>query len=345
MTQLKFTKEELLAEHDYATTQVEAGQRLHGGFDAAGRYISPRTLQRGPAVEHWTGALRKRGGELLAADSSLLAGIRYPNAAQTKLLLQEGLGQGFWNNLTITGMIEARGRILADMSFPSFQSVIVQDISEMALGHLNRGLLVAHGLDEGGDPARGIGGHDVMWFVLRDLAFGEVDYPAPPETPNIARPESEQRRMPPISDPHARLIYFLLNLLLIEFRAERGFAVTEQLLRDPEVFTERRADAERAADIVDRIRIDEEIHVSSLRLILGEIRSLDFRTLDGGTISGAEVVDDFWKEMCHWATVEQPPLAAEQQRALCRERIARHPDAERVQREFDALEESSYSGH
>jgi len=342
---MRFTKEEILAEHDYATPQVEAGQRLHGGFDAEGRYISPRTLVRGPAVERWTEALQERGGDLLVADSSLLAGIRYPNVAQTKLLLQEGLGQGFWNNLTITGMIEARGRILADMTFPNFQSVVIQDISEMALGHLNRGLLIAHGLDEGGEPARGIGGHDVMWFALRDLAFGEVDYPHPGDPPNIARPESEQRKMPPISEPHARLIYFLLNLLLIEFRAERGFAVTEQLLRDPELFTARRAEAERAADIVDRIRIDEEIHVSSLRLYLGEVRSLDLRTLDGGKISGAEIVDDFWKEICHWATVEQPPLAAEQQRTLCRERIARHPQAERVQRAFDALEESSYSGH
>jgi len=36
----------LFAEHPYARRQVEAGQRLHGGFDADGRYISPQTLVR-----------------------------------------------------------------------------------------------------------------------------------------------------------------------------------------------------------------------------------------------------------------------------------------------------------
>lgn len=345
MTQLRFSEAELLAEHAYAAPQIESGHRLHGGYDAAGLYISPRTLLREPAIDAWIIALRERGGELLDADSSLLAGVRYPNFAQSKLLLREGIGEGFWNNLTITGMIEARGRILADMTFPDFQDVAVEDISDMALGHLHSGLLKAHGLDEGGEPARGIGGHDAMWFALRDLAFGDVDYLPPDAPPNIARPESDQERMPPISDPHARVIYFLLNLLLIEFRAERGFAMSEQLLRDPYLFTERREQAERAADIVDRIRRDEEIHVTSLRLLLGEVRSLDFRRLDGGTIAGAEVVDEFWRAICRWATEEQPPLVAEQQRELCRERIAQHPEAARVQEAFDALEESSYQAH
>ena len=159
---LVYTREELLRSHDYAAPQIEAGHRIHGGFDANGTYVPPRSLVRGPAIAAWTEALRARGGEPLPADSSLLAGIRYPSTAQMKLLLQEGLGQGFWNMLTITGKIEARGRVLADMSFPDFQPIVVEDISEMALGHLNTGLLKAHGLDEGGEPERGIGGHDTM---------------------------------------------------------------------------------------------------------------------------------------------------------------------------------------
>ena len=142
-----------------------------------------------------------------------------------------------------------------------------------------------------------------------------------------------------------RVIYLLLNLLLIEFRAERGFGMTEDLLMDPELFSEDRADAERAADIVRRIRRDEEIHITSLQLILGEIRHLHFKTNDGGTIKGSEIVDDFWKEITHWATVEQPQLAADQQRELMRERISRHPEADRVQAAFDALEETGYDGH
>ena len=330
--------------HDYAQPQIEAGQRLHGGFDDGGQYVPPRTLLREPAVEAWIEALRARGGDLMAADSSLLAGIRYPSTAQIKLLIKEGLGQGFYNTLTITGKIEARGRILADMTFPSFQDVVVEDIADMALGHVHTGLLKAHGLDEGGEPDAGIGGHDVMWFALRDLAFPGNDYPDVEPQDNIARPDSSIRKTPNISEPHMRLIYFLLNLLLIEFRAERGFSQSEALLMDPELFTSHRADAERAAEIVRRIRRDEEIHVTSLRLMLGEIRHLTFKTLDGGTMPGSEIVDDFWAEIVHWATIEQPKLAAEQQRALCAERIAKHPEAERVQAEFDALEEQSYDG-
>jgi hypothetical protein len=149
MTQLVYSEEELLRSHPFARPQVEAGRRLHGGFDAAGNYVPPRLLLRKPALEAWSQQLHARGGELLHADASLLAGIRYPNTAQMKLLLQEGLGQTLWNTITITGHIEARGRVLADLTFPELQDVIVEDVSEMAIGHLNRGLLRAHGLDGG----------------------------------------------------------------------------------------------------------------------------------------------------------------------------------------------------
>jgi len=230
------------------------------------------------------------------------------------------------------------------MAFPDFQDVVLEDVSETCLGHLNRGLLLAHGLDEGGEPARGIGGHDAMWFALRDLAFGEVAYPEPVIPENIARPDDLKPPPPPISPAHARLLDFLMNLLLIELRAERGFALTQTLLRDPGLFVERREQAAHAAEIVDRIRQDEAIHVASLRLCLGEIRMSTFRTTDGGTIPGAEIVDEQWRRLVEWATVLQPPLAAEQQRTLVRARIAAHPDAARVQRAFDALEEDGYDG-
>ena len=336
---LVYTREELLRSHDYAAPQIEAGHRIHGGFDANGTYVPPRSLVRGPAIAAWTEALRARGGEPLPADSSLLAGIRYPNAAQQKLLLQEGLGQTFWNALTITGEIEARGRILADMPFPEIQDAVVEDVSGMGVGHLNRGLLVAHGIDEGGEPDKGIGGHDVMWFAARDMAFGETGYERPEVPESISRPEVADSRIPQIARPIERTVDFLCNLLLIEFRAERIFDTTETLLRDPELFATRREQAMRAAEIVNRIRTDEEIHVASLCLYLGELRSLTFRTRDGGTLPGREVVDPLWEGVVHWATVEQPKLQAEQQRKLMSERIAGHPEAARVQQAFDALED------
>lgn len=337
--QLRYTEEELLASHDFATPQVEAEYKLHGGFDREGVYISPRILHRSRAIDSWTEALRARGGDWMDANASLLDGIRYPTVVQSRLLLKEGLGQSFWNNLTITGMIEGRGRVLVDPIFPDLQPAIVEDISQMGIGHLNGGLLKAHGLDEGGEPDAGIGGHDVMWFALRDLAFGKHAFPDDLDEPSIARPEEDQKNLPNVAEGQLRTIYFLLNLLLIEFRAEIGFATSQTLLRDPALFTDRREEAAHAAEIVERIRTDEAIHVSSLRLYLGEIRSIHFKTLAGGTLPGSEVVDQFWRDICHWATVEQPVLNAEGWRKLYRERISVHPESERVQREFDALQD------
>jgi len=336
MAQTTFSEADLMADRDYAREHVVATHRLHGGFDETGRYIPPRSRFRPQAIEAWTESLRARGGDLLAADASLLAGQRYPTVPQSKLLLLHGLGQSFWNSLTITGKIEARGRVLAEMPFPDLQDLAVEDVSEMAIGHLNGGLLKAHGFDEGGEPARGIGGHDVMWFAARDLAFGAGAYPDvdPPE--RIGR-AGAPREVPEIPENFEGMLRFLMNLLLIEFRAELGFASSEQLLRDVDLFQDRRAAADEAADVIDRIRRDEEIHVTSLRLCLGELRHLDLRTLDGGQKPGAEVIDPMWDRLVQWATVEQPKLQAEEQRKVYRDRILGHEDGERILAEFEAL--------
>lgn len=338
--QLTYTRDELMAEHDYAEPHVIAGRRMHGGFLADGSYTPPRTLHRGPAVDAWTDALRERGGEILDATASLLDGVRLPNVEQSRVLLRNQLPETFWNSLTIIGKIEARGRLLADVEFPDLQPHVVDDISGMAIGHLNKGLLVAHGLDEGGIPAEGIGGHDEMWFAARDLAFGVGAHPdvEPPES--IARDDGGEgfgagRRIPELPQEIEGLLSLLTNLLIIEFRAELGFSESQAILRTPGLFADD-AKAEDAAEIIGRIRTDEEIHVTSLRLYLGEIRSITFKTLDGGTIAGSEVIDRFWGDLVHWATVEQPKLAAEQQRELLEERIGKHPEADRVLAEFNA---------
>lgn len=337
MTELVFTEEDLMREHDYAAPHVVGGKRIHGGFDADGNYISPRSAVRARAVASWTAALRERGGDLLPAGESLLAGVRYPNEAQQKLLLQEGLGRGFWNSLTITGMIEGRGRMLAEVQFPDLQEIVVEDISAMAIGHLNRGMLKAHGIDEGGQPDLGIGGHDVMWFVLRDLAFGETGWPTPETPERIGRPEAGSRLAPEIPPAYEQVLTFLCNLLMIEIRAENMFRFSQKLLRDPELFEGRHAEALEAADIVGKIRQDEAIHVESLRAYLGELRSLTIKTVDGGTIPGAEIVDRIWNVIVHWSTVEMPKLQREQQRSIVEERILEHPDGQRILARFNEL--------
>lgn len=337
MPQLQFTEEALYDDHEYATLHERGGVRLHGGFDSEGRYLPPRSKGRSRAIAAWTAALRERGGELFAADASLLTGARLPNVAQQTLLLENGIGRPFWNSLTITGKIEGRGRILAEMAFPDLQKVVVEDISGMALGHLNKGLLVMHGIDEGGEPDRGIGGHDVMWFVARDLAFGADAYPDVEPPQSIARPEAGHRLMPELAPEYEAMLSFLMNLLLIEFRAEIGFASTQEILRNPKLFRDRRAQAEEAAEIVGRIREDELIHVESLRLYLGELRELTLKTVAGGTVPGAVLIDRFWDGLVRWATVEQPAMAAAAQYETLKPVILGEPDGARVLAEFDAL--------
>ena len=338
--QTRFSSAELLADDDYAAPHVVHGRRLHGGFDADGGYLSPRAKGRRLAIDNWTAALRERGGDLLPADRSLLSGPRVPNVAQQRSLIESGVTAPFWNGLTITGKIEGRGRMLAQMPFPDLRALIVEDIADLALGHLTGGLLVAHGLDEGGQPELGIGGHDAMWFLARDLAFGadaheDVEPPAA-----IGRPDAGERRMPEIAAPFEQALGFLMNLLLIEFRAEIGFAAAEQTFRTPTLFASRRAEADEAAVLVDRIRTDEQIHVESLRLYLGELRALTLRKEDGGTMPGAELVDRYWDGLVRWATIEQPRLAAEVQAEAARAAIAKAlpgSAGDAVARQFDAL--------
>jgi hypothetical protein len=327
-----------MSDHDYARPHEAMGHRLHGGFDADGNYISPRTLVRNPAVEAWTGALRKRGGDVLQVDPALMDPERYPNEDQMKLLLKQGVDQVFWNSLTTTGLLEARGRFIADREFPDLQEIIVEDISEMAIGHLSKGMLKAHGLDEGGEPEKGIGAHDVMWFVVRDLALGTRDYPIPQVPEFLGRPDIARRLAPELPQECEQLILFMMNLLLIEYGAESLFSFDQRLLLTPELFTDRRAEAEEAAEMVERIRQDEVVHVTSLRADLGELRSITFKTVEGGTVKGAEIIDRLWEAIVRFVRDEAPKLRRDQQAQAIERTILEHPrGGERVLAEFRAL--------
>ena len=112
-SQLVYTEPELMRDHDGLAPHVVGGRRVHGGFRADGEYQPPRALVREQALDAWTDALLARGGAPFPADSSLLTGVRMPTPEQQRVLLRNGLGRSFWNALTITGKIEARGRTLA----------------------------------------------------------------------------------------------------------------------------------------------------------------------------------------------------------------------------------------
>ncbi len=251
------------------------------------------------------------------------------------MLLRNGITDVFWNMLTIVGKIEARGAFIALVPVPDLQAEIIDDISQMAIGHLGDGLLEAHGIDEGGIPDQGIGGHDQMWFAARDLAFGPDAHDDVEPQPGLAR-EDDTRYLPEVSADVEQFLSFIANVLIIEFRAEIGFRETQTALRTQGLFGARSDDALLAADIVGRIRTDEEIHVRSLNQYLGEFSSVTFRTLDGGTIAGAKLIDRFWGGMVEWATVIKPARDAETARSNMYDRIQRHADASSVRGEFDA---------
>lgn len=337
MPKLTYTREELLANHPFAEPHVEAGYRLHGGFDASGAYISPRTLNRWPAIRAWGEALEARGFPLVDASPQLMTQGHYPSAAQQNLLLDAGLGQSLWDSLSVTGVIEARGRRLAETTAPEFQAIVADDISATATEHLNKGLLTAHGLDEGGDPSRGEGGHDSMWFAVRDMLFGKHAYPHAVVPESLARPELG-RLMPQIPPDYENWILLLMNVLMIEIRAENFFRFCTDVMRDSGNFRDRREVALHAADLVDRIRQDEAPHVGYLAVVISELRSFTFETAQG-TVKGADFIDPIWRGMVQWHSVANVNFQREQTRKDLAARLAKQPDGRNLIRRFDALEQ------
>jgi hypothetical protein len=335
MSALIYTDAQLLADHPWVGVHEAAGHRLHGGFDAAGTYHSPRTLVRWPAVRAWQAALAARGQPLIDASTRLLARGNYPNLAQQRLLLEWGCGRTLWNSLTVTGIVEARGLALAQVPVPDFQALVVEDIAGTTLGHLGKGLLKAHAFDEGGVPGSGLGGHDTMWFAVRDLLFGRDAYPMPEVPPSLARPESG-RLLPTIAPQYEPLLVLMMNVLMIEIRAEAFFAFCTQVFREPTLFTDRRDAAEQAAVLVERIRTDEAIHVAYLQTAVSELRSFTLRTLDGGRVPGHVLLDPLWQGFVHWHAVTTFEHSRAQTHAAIAATLRALPDGERKLQAFEA---------
>lgn len=342
MSDLVYSNEQLMAHHDYATLQKIDGARMHGGFDTAGEYISPRSLFRWPATLAWKEALEKRGENILDASQEMLSKTNYPNREQQKFLLRNGLGQTLWNSLTVTGVFEGRGKGLCEFNLPDFQDIIEEDISQMSAGHIHKGLLYAHGADEGGDPEfEDIGAHDAMWYALRDLVFGKDAYPLPEIPETLARPDADTPLFPQISDSHSGVLNLLLNLLMIELRAESFFAHCCDLFADETLFTDRRAEALEAKAVVERIRHDEAIHTISLQVLLSELRTLTFKTKDGGRISGAELIDAPWKTVVNWHSSLLQQGTKERDKAAYEAMIRGLENGDALVDQFNALEDSA----
>ena len=104
----EYTFDELLAEHDYERPLALDGVPCHGGF-VDGRYVSPRTLWRAPAIEAWQARLP--AGELAAVLDPITARVppHFPGVEQTKLLVRHGVTVPLVRILSIIALVEGFG--------------------------------------------------------------------------------------------------------------------------------------------------------------------------------------------------------------------------------------------
>src|SRR5438552_10972423 len=167
--QTEWTEQELLARHPVVEPLVAGGVRCHGGFDQDGTYLSPRSLNRWPAIDAWKQQrIEQFGTPLLDVDLGSWPGT-YPNAAQAKYLISAGVPEPIIATLTRIGTVEGFGAMIRYSMLPDFQSCFEEDIRGTAMAHLDGGLFEAHARDEAGWGDEG--GHKQMWYAARDVAF------------------------------------------------------------------------------------------------------------------------------------------------------------------------------
>jgi hypothetical protein len=303
--QLQWSEQELLATDDVVEPVIAGGVRGHGGYAADGTYVSPRTKYRIPAIEAWQRAHRDTfGTDILAAPLELWP-EPFPNVAQTKYLLQQGVREPMITSLTRIGTVEGFGSMIRHAHPGDLQRHFDESIAATALKHLDRGLFEAHARDEAGWQDEG--GHNQMWFAARDVAFESpptadetatmlqrMGIPAPGsagQTPEAMRKAAEAvRRFPALDLMLEMMVRRMISLLFIEVSAFHTFAWAEAVLSDTDLVA---GDGE-AAELVRCIRADETPHVDYLRTALTEMRDRTFVGESGTKIAGSEVVGTIW---------------------------------------------------
>jgi hypothetical protein len=312
---LVYSAEELLASDACHAPLVAGGVRCHGGFDQDGAYRSPRTRHRAPAIRAWQARLAREGGALIEIPRELMP-PQFPNVAQAKLLVREGVRDPIVRALTIISIVEGFGAIIRDVVVPDLDALVREPIAGTALAHLRGALFEAHARDESG--YRDEGGHKQMWEAARDLAFERPRIPGDVLMRMMGRGRRDgkrERAFPQIEEKLEALISTLTQVLVVEVFAMGTFAWGEALLSDPELSAEPQA----AADLVRFIRSDESPHVEYLRTALSELRARRIRTLAGGELSGRTLVDGILHRVLAAITRERP---AQQREDVRRDLIA-----------------------
>lgn len=304
LEQTTWTEAELLEGDPVAEPLILGGYRCHGGFDATGRYRSPRTRFRVPAIEAWQARHRAQfGADLLDVPLDAWPPT-YPSVAQSRFLLEQGVREPVIMALTRIGTVEGFGAMIRHANVPDRQRFFEESISGTAIEHLDRGLFEAHARDEAGWDEEA--GHQHMWFAVRDIAFEHPvtedqtatmlermgissGGPAPSPT-EVRRRMLAASMLDDIDLQLEMMIRRMVGILLIEISAHHVFAWAEELLSEPDLVA---GDGD-GARLVSYIRQDEAPHVAYLATALTEMRDRTFIGESGRPIPGSTVVGRLW---------------------------------------------------
>jgi hypothetical protein len=330
-----YTRDELLTSAPCAAPLIAGGMRCHGGFDADGRYRSPRTLHRAPAIAAWQARLARDSAPLLEIPRALMP-PQYPNVEQSTLLLRHGVRDPIVRTLTIISIVEGFGAIIRDVRVPELGALVVEPVEGTALAHLAQGLFEAHARDESGFKDEG--GHKQMWEAARDLALDKPKIPGDVLMRMMGRRASRgsrpERPFPQLDETLERMLALMAQVLVVEVFAEGTFEWGARLLSNPEVSAAPAA----AGDMVRHVQSDEKPHVEYLRTALSELRARTLRTVDGRTIAGREVVDGLLHRILREITRNRPREQREDIRESLIDAMQAAANPEALLEEFDALE-------
>ncbi len=305
--QLIYTENELLANDATVEPLFAAGRLCHGGFDADGSYLSPRTRFRSPAISAWQAHHREQFDAVLLDVPLATWPESYPNVDQAKFLIGAGVPGPVITTLTRIGTVEGFGAMIRYANVTHRQRFFDESIEGTALAHLDRGLFEAHARDEAGwaDEA----GHQDMWFAARDIAFGAtptadetermLERMGIPTSTGASDPDAMHQRMlaarvfADIDLGLEMLIQRMISILLIEISAFHIFAWAEAVLSDTDLV----AGNGEAARIVSYIRADESPHVEYLKTVLTEMRDRTIIGESGRRHPGREIIDPLWERM------------------------------------------------
>ncbi|CAN5510282.1 hypothetical protein BH18ACT1_BH18ACT1_13070 [soil metagenome] len=342
--QLEYTEHELLESHRFAEPLRAGTVRCHGGFDDDGRYVSPRTRQRVPAIRAWQ-AQRAEDFATPLLDMPLDRWpAHFPNVAQAKFLLAAGVPGPIISTLTRIGTVEGFGSMIRYSAIPDLQRCFDEDVRGTAMAHLGTGLYEAHARDEAGLEDEG--GHKDMWFAARDVAFEA----RPPRTrlervlarmgfgggaPGGAAPP---RLLPEDIDGDLEvLIARMARLLLIEISAFHTFAWAEEVLSDPDLV----AGEGEAARLVSYIRADETPHVEYLKTTLTEMRDRTFVGDTGRRHAGADLIGGLWERFVAESLGARHETNREVAVAEVEHALDGHPRKDDLSAEFHSLGDQS----